>query len=233
MIKDYFTELLNKAGIKGLTDEKSDKLIKYMDLLCEKNKVVNLTAIREEKEILEKHFIDSLFLKDILLAKDKKIIDIGTGAGFPGLVLGICYPEKEFFLVDSVRKKVDFINEVAEKLDLKNIITSHERAEDLIKTNRETFDVGLCRGVSNLRVILEYVIPFLKKGGRFLPQKLNLNELEESQNALKELNSEIIAIHRFKLPVLGDERVVLEILKLKETNKKFPRNTGMPAKKPL
>ena len=158
---------------------------------------------------------------------------MGTGAGFPGLVLAIYYPEKEFLLVDSVRKKIDFINEVIEKLNIKNVKTSSERAEELIKNKRESFDVALCRGVANLRIILEYMIPFLKVNGRFLPQKLNLNELEESGNALKKLNASVENIHKFSLPESGDERIVFEIRKLKKTDGKYPRKTGIPSKKPL
>jgi 16S rRNA (guanine527-N7)-methyltransferase len=231
-MKDYFKQLLEKAGIK-LDDSKTDILLRYLHLLTEKNKVMNLTAIREEKEILAKHFIDSLLLSDLFLHTDEKIIDIGTGAGFPGLVLAVAFPEKHFLLVDSVRKKIDFINEVIESLDLKNVSTSHERAEDLIKTSRSTFDLGLCRGVANLRIILEYMIPFLKVKGRFLPQKLNENEVLESENALKTLNSEIIQIHKFRLPELDDERIVIEIQKKKEISEKYPRKSGIPAKKPL
>lgn len=158
---------------------------------------------------------------------------MGTGAGFPGLVLAIYYPEKEFLLVDSVRKKIDFINEVIEKLNIKNVKTSSERAEELIKNKRESFDAALCRGVANLRIILEYMIPFLKVNGRFLPQKLNLNELEESGNALKKLNASVENIHKFNLPESGDERIVFEIRKLKKTDGKYPRKTGIPSKKPL
>ena len=139
----------------------------------------------------EKHFIDSLFLAEVIKEEEQKIIDVGTGAGFPGLVLAIYYPEKEFLLVDSVRKKIEFINEVIEKLKLENVKTSSERAEELIKNRRESFDTALCRGVANLRIILEYMLPFLKVNGRFLPQKLNLNELEESENALKKLNASV------------------------------------------
>ena len=114
-MKDYFKSLLEKSNIK-LEDHTIDKLMDYLHLLAEKNKVMNLTAIREEKEIIEKHFIDSLFLKDLLYENDKEIIDVGTGAGFPGLVLAICFPEKNFLLVDSVKKKVEFLNEVIELL---------------------------------------------------------------------------------------------------------------------
>lgn len=216
-----------------LNEKQIENLIKYLDLLIETNKVMNLTAIREEEAILEKHFIDSLLLTKLIKDDEKNIIDIGTGAGFPGLVLSIVYPNKNFLLVDSVKKKISFINSVIEKIGLKNVKTSTERAEELIKNNREKFDVALCRGVANLRIILEYLIPFLKVNGRFLPQKLNVNELEESKNALKTLNSEIINIYNFKLPISGDERIILEIVKKSKTNKIYPRAVGIPSKKPL
>lgn len=231
-MKEYFKQLLEKSNIE-LENSKIEMLLEYLHLLTEKNKVMNLTAIRDEKEILEKHFIDSLFLKNLFLSEDKRIIDIGTGAGFPGLVLGIVFPEKEFLLVDSVRKKISFIDEVVEAMNLKNIKTSYERAEDLVENLRSTCDIGLCRGVANLRVILEYMIPFIKAGGRFLPQKLNENELKESENALKILNSKIVRIHKFKLPVLSDERIIIEVQKEKEISRKYPRKTGIPSKKPL
>ncbi|VWL85396.1 16S rRNA (guanine(527)-N(7))-methyltransferase RsmG [Oceanivirga miroungae] len=210
----------------------NEKLNRYLYLLMEKNKVMNLTAIREKDDIIVKHFMDSMLLNDLLKKEDKNIIDIGTGAGFPGLVLAILNPDKNFLLVDSVKKKVDFLNEVILDLNLKNVKTSDKRAEELIKTNREKFDVALARGVANLRVILEYEIPFLKVGGRFLPQKLNTSEVEESRNALKMLNSHIEKIHEFKLNNTED-RIVIEIVKDKKTSEKYPRKTGIPKKNPL
>ena len=231
-IKEYFEELLLKSGF-SVDNEKKEKMLKFLELLYEKNKVMNLTAIRDKKGMIEKHFIDSLFLTEIIKKDEQKLIDMGTGAGFPGLVLAIYYPEKEFLLVDSVRKKIEFINEVIENLELKNVQTSSERAEELIKNKRETFDTALCRGVANLRIILEYMIPFIKVGGKFLPQKLNLNELEESQNALKKLDATVENIHKFYLPESKDERIIFEIAKTKKTDVKYPRKTGIPAKKPL
>ena len=206
-IKEYFEGLLLKSGF-SVDNEKKEKMLKFLELLYEKNKVMNLTAIRDKKGMIEKHFIDSLFLTDIKKKDEQKLIDMGTGAGFPGLVLAIYYPEKEFLLVDSVRKKIEFINEVIENLELKNVKTSSERAEELIKNKRETFDTALCRGVANLRIILEYMIPFIKVGGKFLPQKLNLNELEESQNALKKLDATVENIYKFYLPESKDERII-------------------------
>lgn len=230
--KKYFEELLTKSSIE-VNDEAKGKMLDFLEMLYEKNQVMNLTAIRDKEGMLEKHFIDSLLLTKVIKNEEKSFIDVGTGAGFPGLVLAIFYPEKNFLLVDSVRKKIEFINEVIEKLGLENVKTSFERAEELIKGKRETFDVALCRGVANLRIILEYMIPFIKINGRFLPQKLNLNEVEESGNALKLLGSTIEEIHKFNLPKCGDERIILEIVKNKKTHEKYPRKTGIPAKKPL
>ena len=231
-MKEYFNNILQKSKIE-VSEEKKENLLNYLELLYEKNQVMNLTAIRDKKGMLEKHFVDALFLTKVINDNEKSFIDVGTGAGFPGLVLAIFYPEKQFLLVDSVRKKIEFINEVIEKLQLTNVKTSFERAEELIKDKREEFDVALCRGVANLRIILEYMIPFIKVDGRFLPQKLNLNEVEESKNALKELKAEIRKIHKFNLPESRDERIILEIIKKEKTDKKYPRKTGIPSKKPL
>ena len=228
----YFEELLDKSGIR-LESGKLKKMMTYLTMLYEKNKVINLTAIRDKEGMLEKHFIDTLFLTELIRDEEKTFIDVGTGAGFPGLVLCIFYHEKEFLLVDSVKKKIDFINEVVESLKLKNVKTSSERAENLIKNKRESFDVALCRGVADLRIILEYMIPFIKVKGRFLPQKLNLNEVDGAENALKTLKSQIKAIYKFNLPESGDERVILEIVKNRRTDIKYPRKAGIPSKRPL
>ncbi len=229
---EYMKRLLSESEIE-VEEEKLCKMLYFLELLYERNKVMNLTAIRDRKGMSEKHFIDSLLLTKIIREDEKKIIDVGTGGGFPGLVLAIYYPEKEFLLVDSVKKKVEFINEVIEKLKLSNVKTSYERAEELIKKNRETFDTALCRGVANLRIILEYMIPFIKLKGRFLPQKLNINELEEAGNALQLLNASVERIHSFELPDSKEGRVIMEIVKNGKTDRKYPRKTGIPAKKPL
>lgn len=210
-----------------------EKLLKFLELLMKKNEVMNLTAIRNREEIIDKHFFDSILLNDLLKKDDKYIIDIGTGAGFPGLVLAILNPNKNFLLVDSVKKKIDFINAVISELNLKNVKTSSMRAEELVKNYREKFDVGLCRGVAHLSIILEYEIPFLKVGGRFLAQKQSDKEVVEAKNALNKLYSKVLNIHKFKLPISNDDRIVIEIEKFDKTPLMYPRKIGIPKKKPL
>ena len=232
-MKDYFKEGLEKLKI-SYDENKIEKTLRYLQLLLEYNSHTNITAIREEKAIIEKHFLDSLLLQSLLKEEDKSLIDIGTGAGFPGMMLGIFNEDKNFTLLDSVRKKTDFLELIKNDLDLKNVEIINGRAEEIIKDRREKYDVGLCRGVSDLTVILEYEIPFLKVNGRFLPQKMvGTGEVEHSENALKILNSKIMKEHKFSLPFSKEERLIIEILKMKKTDSKYPRKTGIPLKKPL
>ena len=231
-------ELYFKEGLKRINlsydEKKIIKILEYLKLLQEYNSHTNVTAIRNEKDIIEKHFLDSLLLQNLLKKEDKKIIDIGTGAGFPGMVLAIFNPDKNFTLLDSVKKKTIFLELIKEKLELKNVEIITGRAEELIDGRRESYDVGLCRGVSNLAVILEYEIPFIKVGGRFLPQKMvGTEEVEKSENALKILNSRILKEHNFSLPFSEEARLVIEIIKENKTDKKYPRKIGIPLKKPL
>lgn len=234
-MKEYLKNGIEKIGIE-YSEEKCEKLLKYLDYLMEYNKHTNLTAIRDEKDALEKHFLDSLLLQKTLREKKgKKVIDIGTGAGFPGMVLAIYNPDMEFLLMDSVGKKTKFLEEVKELLKLDNVRVVNSRAEDFIKKEgRETFDVGVCRGVNRLNVILEYIIPFIKKDGWFLAQKMEgTDEEKEAENALKILNSKIEKINHLELPNYKDKRVVIEILKLDKTDEKYPRRAGVALKKPL
>lgn len=232
-MREYFIEGLNKINV-SYTDEKINKALRYLELIVGYNSHTNITAIREEKAIIEKHFLDSLLLQQFLKEEDKKLIDIGTGAGFPGMILAIFNEDKNFTLLDSVRKKTDFLNIVKEDLKLSNVEVINGRAEEVIKDRRETYDVGLCRGVSNLAVILEYEIPFIRVNGRFLPQKMvGTEEIKTSANALNILSSKILKEYNFKLPFSEEDRLIIEILKEKKTDKKYPRNTGIPLKKPL
>ncbi|MGL4904637.1 MAG: 16S rRNA (guanine(527)-N(7))-methyltransferase RsmG [Cetobacterium sp.] len=234
-MREYLIEGIKKIGLK-YTEEKINNLIKYLEYLVEYNAHTNLTAIRDMKDALEKHFLDSLLLQKLLDEKKaRKAIDIGTGAGFPGMVLAIFNPEVEFVLMDSVGKKTTFLENVKELLNLENVTVVNSRAEDYITSeNRETFDIGLCRGVSKLNVILEYMIPFIKVDGYFLAQKMvGTEEEDEATNALDILGAKIITIHKYHLPNYVDERLVVEILKNKSTDKKYPRRAGVALKKPL
>lgn len=234
-MREYLKDGIEKLKL-SYTDDKLDNLIIYFQELLEYNKHTNLTAIRDEKDALEKHFLDSLLLQNILLKKNpKKVIDIGTGAGFPGMVLAIFNPDIEFTLMDSVGKKTKFLEIVKEKLNLQNVQIINSRAEDYINTeNRESYDVGLCRGVNRLNVILEYIIPFLKVGGYLLAQKMeNTGEEKEAETALSILNSELVKIDELELPNYKDKRLVVEIRKNGETDLKYPRRSGMALKKPL
>lgn len=225
-------------GIKELNlvlpIETIDKLIKYAKELVEYNNHTNLTAIRDNEELIEKHFIDSLIVHKELPIREGKAIDIGTGAGFPGMVLAICNPNLNFTLMDSVGKKTKFLQMIKEKLALNNVTVVNGRAEDFIKDMRETFDLGLCRGVNRLNVILEYVTPFIKVNGIFFPQKLEyIDEIKEAENALNVLNCKLLEVIERELPFSKAKRVILKIEKTEKTDTKFPRKAGTALKKPL
>lgn len=234
-MKSYFIEGLKKIGV-SLSGETIEKLIQYLNILLEYNTHTNLTAIRDPKDALEKHYIDSLLLqKHIIKYEIESVIDIGTGAGFPGMVLAIVNPNINFTLMDSVGKKTKFLELVKETLKLENVTVVNSRAEEYINDlNRETFDLGLCRGVSKLPTILEYMMPFIKVKGRFLVQKSpGTGEEEEATTALNILKSEIIEEEILKLPYSEDERKIIVIVKKESIDKKYPRKTGLPLKRPL
>ena len=203
----------------------------YMDYLLEVNAHTNLTAITNPREIEIKHFKDSLTVLSYIKEKDK-VLDIGAGAGFPGLPLRI---EKDFdlTLIDSVNKKVVFMNEVIEKLGLENTRAIHTRAEDYAREKRESFDVVVSRAVANMATLSEYALPFLKIGGLFIALKgpKAEEELEASKNALKILGGRVKEIKAFDLD--GNERVNIVIEKVKKTKDKYPRGKNLPKKEPL
>lgn len=234
-MKKFLSDGIEKIGIK-LEDKIIEKLLDYGELLLETNKHTNLTAIRDEKTMYEKHFLDSLLLQDKIPSSVKKVMDIGTGAGFPGMVLAIANPNIHFTLMDSVSKKTKFLEMVVETLNINNVEVVNMRAEDYIKLEgkRETFDLGLCRGVSKFNVILEYMIPFLKVDSLFLAQKMDYQEeLEYSKDAFSILNSKIEKVYELKLPFCSDDRYIFQIRKLEETDLKYPRRAGIPLKRPL
>lgn len=231
-----------------LSKEQIDKFDKYFQLLIEKNKVMNLTAITEPYDVIEKHFIDSLsIVKAISLEKNsieaiskKKIqtvLDLGTGAGFPGIPLKIAFPHLKITLVDSLNKRIKFLNEVIEELGLEEIEAIHARAEDIAKKeeHREQYDLCVSRAVANLSTLSEYCVPFIHIGGLFTAYK-GENVEEEMQGvkkALDILGAEIERIEQFTLPGSDIERKMVLIRKKRKTPKKYPRKAGLPSKEPL
>ncbi len=243
-MRDYlniFYDGLSKLGI-SLRDRQIEQFICFYDILTERNKVMNLTAITEPVEIIEKHFLDSLSLvKAIDLSGDKKVIDVGTGAGFPGIPIIISYPQLHITLLDSLNKRIGFINDVIKLLNLKNVETIHGRSEELGKNikYREQYDLCVSRAVANMSVLSEYCIPFVKKGGKFISYKSgNIeNEVENAGNSVYKLGGKLSEIVDFSLTdsttgeKLGRSLVVID--KIKETPGKYPRRAGLPSREPL
>ena len=235
-------DILNRINI-DITDDQVKQFEKYYEMLIEKNKVMNLTAITEKDEVIEKHFVDSIavipYLRKmgILDNNNLNIIDLGTGAGFPGIPLKIMLPELQFTLLDSLNKRILFLNDVIQELGLNNINTIHGRAEDYAadKLYREKYDICVSRAVANLSTLSEYCLPFVKKDGLFISYKAGNceEEINNSKNAIKLLGGKINKVEDFVLPESTAERVFVFIKKLNNTDKKYPRKAGIPAKKPL
>lgn len=230
-IEKYFNEM--KLVV---LQEKKEKLYRFMELLIEKNKELNLTAITEEKEIIIKHFIDSIVINKYV-EKTNKIIDIGTGAGFPGIPLKIMNEENEFILLDSLNKRINFITEVIEKMSLKKIEAVHMRAEEAGQNNkyREKFDIATSRAVSKLNVLAEYMLPLVKIDGKCICMKgPNVEEeIEEANKAIQVLGGKIEEVEKLILPKTDIARTIIIIRKIKKTDKRYPRKAGTPSNKPL
>lgn len=224
MNKEQFIDEVKKLGL-NIDDDKLNKLDTYKNLLLEYNKKFNLTAITEDEEIYLKHFYDSLTLvKAIDLNQNLKGLDIGTGAGFPGIVLKIFFPNLDLILLDSNGKKITFLNEVINKLNLKKIKCLNIRAEQLSNEYREYFDFITSRAVARLRILIELALPYLKVDGKFIAMKGNVKEeLEESQKILTLLNGELLANIEFTLPIKADNRSLIIITKKAKTTLKYPR----------
>ena len=234
MNSNEFIEELNKLGI-NITEEKLNLLEKYYNLLIEWNEKINLTAITDKEEVYLKHFYDSLTLiKAYDLTKEIKICDVGTGAGFPGIVLKIVFDNLDITLVDALNKRIIFLNEVIKELNLKNIVAIHARAEDFAKQNIEKFDIVTSRAVAKLNVLNELCIPMLKINGYFIPMKANIEEeLENSKNSIKELNTKLEDVISFNLPKENSNRNIVKIKKLGKTKEKYPRKFDKITKNPL
>jgi len=237
MNQDKFIKEVKELGLE-INEKKLNQLEKYYEMLIEYNKVMNLTGITEKEEVYLKHFYDSLTIAKIIdLKAETNLCDIGTGAGFPGIVLKIFYPNLKITLIDSLNKRINFLNEVIKELNLKDIETVHSRVEDFGKNSkyRESFDIVTARAVSNLAVLSEYLVPLTKIGGNCICMKGN--EIEEecnnAKNAIKILGGKISKIDTFKLPESNISRNIIVIQKTNKTPNKYPRKAGIPSKEPL
>lgn len=236
---DRKLKLLEEAKKQNitLTSGQAEQLIRYYEMLIEKNKVMNLTAITDFDEVITKHFIDSLSIIRIFnLNQAIKVIDVGTGAGFPGIPLKIAFPNLDITLMDSLNKRVNFLNEVISELGMSGIEAIHGRAEDLGRSSshREQYDLSVSRAVANLSTLAEYCLPFVKVKGTFVSYKgINLGEeLEAAQKPVKTLGGRIKEFNEFSLnEMMGRSFIVIE--KIGRTPDKYPRTAGKPAKEPL
>ncbi len=232
-----FLSDLEKLGIT-LSNEQLEQFLIYYEMLVEWNEKMNLTAITDFQDVMKKHFVDSVSLiKAYDVTKSVSIIDVGTGAGFPGLALKIAFPQLRITLLDSLNKRILFLDAVIDKLNLSDVETIHGRAEDFAKPGklREKFDLCVSRAVANLSTLSEYCLPFVKKGGMFISYKSEKisEEFEMAENAISFLGGRVKNQVEFTLPDSDIYRNLFVIEKIKETPKKFPRKAGLPSKEPL
>ena len=233
MTINSFIEHLKALNII-LNDIQLNQLEEYYNLLIEYNKVMNLTGITEKEEVYLKHFYDSITLvKMIDLNNVESLCDIGTGAGFPGLVLKIVFPNLKVTLIDSLNKRINFLNVVIERLDLKKIETIHSRMEEYGVNHREQFDVVTARAVAPTNVLLEYAIPVVKINGVFVAMKAKTDNEPDLNNCMKELNCSLVDKIEFKLPYEDSDRTLIKFEKKTKTNKKYPRKNAEIKKKSL
>lgn len=230
-----FRNSMNSIGIE-LMDSQLNAFETYYDMLIDRNKVMNLTAITEFDEVMDKHFLDSVYLfRSIELKEDYKLIDIGTGAGFPGIPLKIVFPELKITLLDSLNKRVGFLNDVIDELNLNDIEAIHGRAEDIArdKTYRASYDIAVSRAVANLSTLSEYCLPFVKIGGKFVSYKSGdcADEVDNAKAAIHLLGGKINKIDEFSYS--NNSRSFIVIDKVMNTSNKYPRKAGLPSKKPL
>ena len=221
--RELLTACLQELGIVEYP-RAADNLLRYSEIMREKNKVMNLTAITDPNEIVTRHFLDCAALVPYM-PQGGRVIDVGTGAGFPGMPLAILCPETEFVLLDALRKRIDFLNEVIDELGLTNVTAVHARAEDYAKEQRSTFDFAVSRAVADLRVLSEMAVPMIKVGGAFLAMKAEdcTEEVAGAQNALHILGAPEAELLHYTVPFDKVDRVIVRMIKQQETPDKYPR----------
>lgn len=239
-------DVLEKLGFEA-TEAQVNGLNKFYEMLVEKNKVMNLTGITEYNEVVVKHFADSLLINkvrescpglDKILGGQAKVIDMGTGAGFPGMPMAIMYPNLKFTLMDSLNKRIKFLDEVATELGLSNVELVHARAEELARKSehREAYDLAVSRAVAKTPTLSEYCLPFVKKGGLFIPYKSSnaLEEVKDGKGAIKKLAGKLSDIVSLELIGADDTKRLFPVIeKINNIDKRFPRAGGKPDKEPL
>lgn len=234
-LRQLLVEGASSFGV-SLDEGQVDKFFTYGNTLKEWNKKMNLTAIEDDREIILKHFIDSISICPIIKDENLTLIDVGTGAGFPGIPVKIVFPNIKIRLLDSLEKRTKFLEEVINRLSLNEISAVHSRAEDkgIASDYRERYDISTARAVANLPVLLEYCLPFVKVGGLFIAMKgSNTEEIDNSKKALDILGGKIEDILEFNLPFSDIKRNVVVIKKCRQTPTKYPRKSGKPSKDPL
>ena len=233
-------ELMKVFDIPGVdsSDEKLRQLSGYMEGILDFNESINLTAITDRKEVIAKHYIDSLMCAAMDEINDADtVIDVGTGGGFPGVPLAIAFPEKKFTLIDSLNKRIKIVNQLCDELEIKNVRAIHGRAEELArkKDMREQFDICVSRAVANMATLSEYCLPFVKVGGSFIAYKGPdcESEVKEASNAIEKLGGCLLRIERPEADGVAFDHRLIVVKKIAATAAKFPRKPGTPSKEPM
>lgn len=233
--ENFRKEFIKYNKLFAIPENEIEKFYQYMKLLLEWNEKINLTAITDESEIIRKHFIDSLTISK-LIKEDTNVVDVGTGAGFPGIPLAITKKVK-VTLVDSLNKRINFLNIVKESIELDNVNTVHGRAEEVGQNEkyREKFDYAVSRAVASINVLLEYMLPLVKVGGYCLCMKgpKVIDEMQGIENVAEKIGGKYIKLEELEIPGEESRKNVIIVEKVENTNKKYPRKPGMPAKQPL
>lgn len=234
---DEIIRIFHIMNIK-CTDEKLRKLSEYMEGILKANKSINLTAITDRKEFIQKHYVDSLLCADLEeFLRAESIIDVGTGGGFPGIPLAIAFPDKEFTLIDSLRKRINIISDLSESLGILNVNAIHGRAEELSRKSglRENFDLCISRAVANMSTLSEYCLPFVKNGGAFIAYKGPecRKEIEDAANAVNILGGKISGEKSIDIEGIPFDHRLVIIHKIENTLSKYPRKAGIPSKEPI